>query len=386
MDGGFASLLVAAGSAALTRAAQQWARGDAWTCFAVIDGVQTSGDHWSGETLFVPARGAGSVLLLLGNQLAVLSTQQPPPGLHVEALPSLGLRGAGLARLRLDNLKLPDERAAVDHDRILRAWHVLSAADLTSIGYGMADQLCERTIAHATNRVQFPGLFLDEQSRDTIGKFGAVKKMVAEMAARRLVLQTLDHVLSPADFSAPSATQMGMVKLVVAEALGTTAEFVQKYPNTARALVAAILDASRYIDTMSNRSEVARIISSKSYVNTEFDVIEDRMLGQYDNGLGKKWQDKNYMKFFNDGTVNFPYLSDGMWFMTQHRRWGLLKEDPDYLAVAKKVNRIDVYKDAATMTNTPLPKSDMRSSKLIDGVVWDGKSPKAYADGFKIKV
>jgi nitrate/nitrite transport system substrate-binding protein len=31
------------------------------------------------------------------------------------------------------------------------------------------------------------------------------------------------------------------------------------------------------------------------------DVIRSRMLGQYDNGLGKKWQDKNYMKFYNDG-------------------------------------------------------------------------------------
>ena len=109
------------------------------------------------------------------------------------------------------------------------------------------------------------------------------------------------------------------------------------------------------------------------------------MLGQYDNGIGKKWQDPNYMKFYNDGVVNFPYLSDGMWFLTQHKRWGLLKEHPDYLAVAKKVNRIDVYKAAAAMTKTPLPKSDMRSSKLIDGVVWDGKNPKAYADGFKIK-
>jgi len=27
----------------------------------------------------------------------------------------------------------------------------------------------------------------------------------------------------------------------------------------------------------------------------------------------------------------------------------------------------------------------MRSSKLIDGVVWDGKNPKAYAESFKIK-
>ena len=166
--------------------------------------------------------------------------------------------------------------------------------------------------------------------------------------------------------------------------LGSTLEFVKNYPNTARALMAAILDASKYIDTMSNRSEVARIISNKSYVNTEFDVIEDRMLGQYDNGIGKKWQDKNYMKFFNDGTVNFPYLSDGMWFLTQHKRWGLLKEHPDYLGVAKKVNQIALFKEAATMTKTPLPKSEMRTSKLIDGVVWDGKNPKAYADGFKI--
>ena len=167
--------------------------------------------------------------------------------------------------------------------------------------------------------------------------------------------------------------------------LGATLEFAQKYPNTTRAMIAAILDASKYIDTMSNRSEVARIISAKSYVNTEFDVIEDRMLGQYDNGLGRKWQDANYMKFYNDGKVNFPYLSDGMWFLTQHKRWGLLKDHPDYLGVARKVNQINLYKEAATLAKVPVPKSEMRSSKLIDGVVWDGKNPNAYADGFKVK-
>jgi nitrate/nitrite transport system substrate-binding protein len=167
--------------------------------------------------------------------------------------------------------------------------------------------------------------------------------------------------------------------------LGTTLEFIKKYPNTARAMIAAILDASKYIDTMANRSEVAKIISSKSYVNTEFDVIEDRMLGQYDNGIGRKWQDPNYMKFYNDGKVNFPYLSDGMWFLTQHKRWGLLKDHPDYLGVARKVNQIALYKEAAAMAKVPVPKSEMRTSKLIDGVVWDGKNPKAYADGFKVK-
>jgi len=167
--------------------------------------------------------------------------------------------------------------------------------------------------------------------------------------------------------------------------LGTTADFVQKYPNTARAMVMAILEASQFIDTMSNRSKVADIIKDKSYVNTDFDSIEDRMLGQYDNGIGKKWQDANYMKFYNNGAVNFPYLSDGMWFLTQHKRWGLLKEHPDYLAVAKKVNQIELYKQAAAQVKVPVPKDPMRGAKLIDGVTWDPKNPKAYADGFKIK-
>src|SRR5215510_3398455 len=38
--------------------------------------------------------------------------------------------------------------------------------------------------------------------------------------------------------------------------LGTTAEFVQKYPNTTRAMIAAVLDASKFIDVMANRKKV----------------------------------------------------------------------------------------------------------------------------------
>ncbi len=168
--------------------------------------------------------------------------------------------------------------------------------------------------------------------------------------------------------------------------LGSTAEFVQKHPNTARAMIMAVLEASKYIDTMTHRKKVSDIIADKAYVNTTAEVIEQRLFGLYDNGIGKKWQDANYMKFHNDGLVNFPFLSDGMWFLTQHRRWGLLKADPDYLAVAKKVNRIDLYKEAASQVKVSVPKDPLRSSKLLDGVVWDGNNPKAYASGFKVKV
>ena len=167
--------------------------------------------------------------------------------------------------------------------------------------------------------------------------------------------------------------------------LGTTADFVAKNPNTARAMVMAILEASKYIEATENRAKVAELISQKSYVNAPKDVILGRFLGEYDNGNGRKWKDANFMKFFEDGKVPFPYLSDGMWFLTQHKRWGMLKSDPDYLAIAKKVNRIDIYTEGASALGISVPPSPMRSTKLMDGVVWDGKNPAAYAAGFKIK-
>jgi len=168
--------------------------------------------------------------------------------------------------------------------------------------------------------------------------------------------------------------------------LGTTNEFVQKNPNTARAMIMAILDASRWIDAnLSNRLKMAETVADKAYVNTSVDVINQRILGRYQNGLGKTWDDPNHMKFFNDGLVNYPYLSDGMWFLTQHRRWGLLKQEVDYLGVAKAINKTELYKEAAAQLKVSVPKSDMRTSKLIDGTVWDGKDPAKYAQSFKIK-
>ena len=83
--------------------------------------------------------------------------------------------------------------------------------------------------------------------------------------------------------------------------------------------------------------KMAETIADKSYVNTSVDAINQRILGRYQNGLGKTWDDPNHMKFFNDGAVNFPYLSDGMWFLTQHKRWGLLKDHPDYAGVARAI-------------------------------------------------
>ena len=168
--------------------------------------------------------------------------------------------------------------------------------------------------------------------------------------------------------------------------LAASADFVKANPNTSRALIAAVLEAGRWIDASpENRMAMAEIISAVPYVNTGKDVIWQRILGHYDNGMGKCWEDPHSMAFHQNGDANYPYLSDGMWFMTQHRRWGLLKGDPDYHAIAAQIHQTALFAEAAEMTATPLPASPLRRSVLMDGSVWDGRDPARYAASFAIR-
>ncbi|MBK5010559.1 ABC transporter substrate-binding protein [Pseudomonas sp. S60] len=167
--------------------------------------------------------------------------------------------------------------------------------------------------------------------------------------------------------------------------LACTRAFVEQCPNTARALLMAVLDASRFIEASAqNRRSTAQLMSGREYLDLPLRSIEPRFMGLYDDGLGHQWQDQHPLRFHNHGAVNVPYLSDGMWFMTQFRRWGLLRDDPDYRAVAGRVQRLDLYRAAAGALGIAVPASPLRRSQLLDGSVWDGSDPAAYARSFAL--
>ena len=167
--------------------------------------------------------------------------------------------------------------------------------------------------------------------------------------------------------------------------LGCTRAFVEQYPNTARALVMAILEASRFIDqSLENRRSTAQLIAGQEYVDAPLAAIEPRFLGAYDDGLGNAWTDMHPLRFFADGAANMPYLSDGLWFMTQLRRWGLLRQDPNYQEVAQQVQQTELYRQAAEALGMAVPPSPLRSATLMDGTIWDGSDPAAYARSFAL--
>lgn len=167
--------------------------------------------------------------------------------------------------------------------------------------------------------------------------------------------------------------------------LATTRAFVEECPNAARALVMSLLDASRFIEASEeNRRSTARLISGADYVDAPLASIEPRLLGHYQDGLGHAWKDAHALRFHGDGAANQPWLSDGLWFMTQFRRWGLLRDDPDYLGIARKVQQQALYREAAQALGIPVAANEMRSSTLLDGRVWDGKDPANYARSFAL--
>jgi nitrate/nitrite transport system substrate-binding protein len=146
-----------------------------------------------------------------------------------------------------------------------------------------------------------------------------------------------------------------------------------------------VLEASRFIDgNDENKRSTAQLISGSDYLDAPLPAIQPRFLGCYEDGLGHAWRDAHPLRFFADGAATMPWLSDGIWFMTQFRRWGLLRDDPDYLDVARRVHQLDLYREAAEALGIAVPEHPMRRSRLLDGSTWDGSDPAGYARGFAI--
>ncbi|MGE8357645.1 MAG: CmpA/NrtA family ABC transporter substrate-binding protein [Microvirgula sp.] len=146
-------------------------------------------------------------------------------------------------------------------------------------------------------------------------------------------------------------------------------DFVRRHPNAARALTCALLDACRWLDADdTHRREAAGWLSTAIGCNTG--LILPRLLG---SGAGSSPP----LRFFAGGEVNFPYLSDGLWFLNQYQRWGMLRTPVDMAAVATAINQTSLYREAAMVLDIDVPGSPYRRSRLCDGTVWDGSMPAA---------
>jgi nitrate/nitrite transport system substrate-binding protein len=172
---------------------------------------------------------------------------------------------------------------------------------------------------------------------------------------------------------------------------GVTAEWARKHPETHVRAVKALIRAGQWLDASpENRRKAVEILSRSEYVGADAAVIANSMTGFFEYEKGDKRPMEDFNVFFRYHAT-YPFYSDGVWYLTQMRRWGQIAEPkPDawYDETIRSVYLPDVWRAAAErlvaegkITAADVPQTDgykPADSGFIDSVAYDGRKPTAY--------
>ncbi|MDY6943530.1 MAG: CmpA/NrtA family ABC transporter substrate-binding protein [Pseudomonadota bacterium] len=207
-------------------------------------------------------------------------------------------------------------------------------------------------------------------------------EMVANLRAGNL-----DGYLSPDPFNQRAVWEkIGFIHMLTKEiwdghpccAFATSAEFAQQMPNAYGALFKSIVDATHFSSKQDNRKDIAKAIAPKNYLNQPVPVLEQVLTGRYADGLGNVMNVPDRIDF-----DPFPWHSMAVWILTQMKRWGYIKGDVDYQAIAEEVYlAADCGKLMKELGYEP-PKTTYENYTIM-GKEFDYTQPEQYAKSFAI--
>jgi nitrate/nitrite transport system substrate-binding protein len=174
------------------------------------------------------------------------------------------------------------------------------------------------------------------------------------------------------------------------KSLGMRAAWVDKYPKAAQAILMAVMEAQQWADKAENKKELATIMGKRQWMNCPVEDVYDRSAGKFDYGIpGKVVENSPHiMKYWRDH-ASYPFQSHDLWFLTEDIRWGKYDAGFDTKALIAKVNREDLWKEAAKtmgVAAADIPASTSRGKEtFFDGKVFDPENPSAYLKSLSIK-
>src|SRR5476651_550459 len=208
-------------------------------------------------------------------------------------------------------------------------------------------------------------------------------EMVANLRA-----DNIDGFLGPDPFNQRAVYDgVGFIHLLTKElwdghpccAFAVSKEFASANPNSYRAMLKAIIDATAYASKQDNRKEIAKAIAPQNYLNQPETVLEQILTGTYADGLGNVKKDPNRIDF-----DPFPWNQFAIWILTQMKRWGQLKGDVEYAKVASEV--FLATDTAAMMKEMGLaPPDPSKKTIVVMGKPFDPAKPDDYVASFAIK-
>jgi nitrate/nitrite transport system substrate-binding protein len=174
------------------------------------------------------------------------------------------------------------------------------------------------------------------------------------------------------------------------KSLGMRAAWVDKYPKAAQAILMAVMEAQQWADKAENKKELATIMGKRQWMNCPVEDVYDRSAGKFDYGIPDKVVENSphIMKYWRDH-ASYPFQSHDLWFLTEDIRWGKYDAGFDTKALIAKVNREDLWKEAAKtmgVAAADIPASTSRGKEtFFDGKVFDPENPAAYLKSLSIK-
>jgi nitrate/nitrite transport system substrate-binding protein len=168
-------------------------------------------------------------------------------------------------------------------------------------------------------------------------------------------------------------------------------------------VIKALIRAGKWLDETDsagnflNREEAVRILAQPNYVGADYDVIKNSMTGYFYFQKSDRRELPDFKVFFKYHCT-YPWYSDGVWFLTQMRRWGQITEPKPaswYHEMAKKIYRPDIYLEAAKellaeglieAADVPWESDGYKpaTSDFIDGISYDGHDPIGYLNSHTI--
>jgi nitrate/nitrite transport system substrate-binding protein len=173
------------------------------------------------------------------------------------------------------------------------------------------------------------------------------------------------------------------------KAFGLRAEWVDKNPKAALALLMAVMEAQQWCDKPENKQEMSEIVGKRQWFNVPVADIVGRAKGDINYGNGRVENGtKQFMKFWQDH-ASYPFKSHDTWFVTEDIRWGKFEPTTDIKGLVDKVNREDLWREAAKALVVPasdIPTSTSRGKEtFFDGKVFDPAETTAYLKSLTIK-
>jgi len=161
-------------------------------------------------------------------------------------------------------------------------------------------------------------------------------------------------------------------------AVAVSDSFVKENPNTFAALFRAIATATAHAQEPDNRQEIARAIAGTRYLDQPVSVVEQVLTGRFADGLGNGRNIADRAIF-----AAFPWHSMAVWILTQLKRWGYVKGDLDYHAVAEEVFLATDARKRLAQLGLAAPERTYAQHRVM-GRPFDPARPEEYVRSFHI--